>query len=527
MNLEESNEFVEKMEKNNKNKRTVIMLLVSCAVLIAILFITINYIKIQDSLKLKMYVNNQEVGISSTLLVQDGETQYMDIRGLANLLGYSYQKGEYKKYNEDETSCYLRNNYEIVSMVADSDIATKYIINEQSETENNTEDTSETESDGSFNIVVDSANETFETFSLTDSVKYINNRLYVPYSEIARLFNVQFDVSSPNRIKINTIDNLIPSVSQIAGKLKYTEISNIYENLTAIMDNMLVVGKGTGKDKVYGVISLEDGHEIISLKYQKIVYMQNTKEFLVTAEDSVGIIDSEGKTIIKPTSYDSISRLDEPNKLYLVQKDDKYGVLNGSGEVIVYPEYDSIGIPDEEEFKEEDIRNYNLLFDECIPVESNGKYGLIDIEGNERLKCVYDTLGYLANATIIANGSNNTSSQNTTSTAYASTEEYESLLTIPESVGIKGVIINLNGLYGIYDVEAKRIIIPCACTKIYPKVRAGVRKYYLEYNDQEIELEEYLEQQGLKSIGNNSNSQVEQEDNINQEDDYEETENEE
>lgn len=512
MNLEESNDFVEKMEKNNKKKRTVIMLLVVCAVLIAILFVIISYIKIQDSLELKMYVNNQEIGISSTLLVEDEDIQYMDIRSLANLLGYSYQNGEYKKYNEDETSCYLKNNYEIVSIVADSHTASKYIIND----ENTTEQTDDSQASTN-NIVVDSANETMETFVLTYPVKYINDRLYIPFSEIARLFNVQFDASSQNRIRINTLEALIPTVSQIATNLKYTEISNTYENLTAIVDNMLVVGKSSGTDKVYGVVSLTDGHEIISLKYQKIVYMQNTKEFLVTAEDSVGIINSEGKTIIKPTAYDSISRLDEPNKLYLVQRDNKYGVLNGKGDVIIYPEYDSIGIPDEKEFDEEEIRNFNLLFDECIPVESNGKYGLMDIDGNERLKCVYDTLGYLANAAIISNNSTNTTSQNTTSTSYASVNEYESLLTIPESVGIKGIIINLNGLYGIYDVEAKRIIIPCACTKIYPKTRGGVKRYYLEYNNQEIELEEYLEQMGLKSIENNSSTQNEQEEDVEQE----------
>lgn len=532
MNFEESNSFVERMEKNNKNKKTVLTVLGVCAVLIIVLIAIISYISYKDSLQLKMYVDDTQVPISSTLLMQDNGQTYMNIRELANLLGYSYQKGEYKNYTEDSNSCYLRSDYEIASMTADSDTVTKYILNENVSTRNDEDENvtkeelitvDNTTGETTVNIAVESENETTETLTITEPIKYINNELYVPFSELPRIFNVQLNLSEENRIRIYSLKSLIQSAMQIAGRLGYSEVSNSYENLTAMVDNMLVVGNGTN----YGVVSLADGQEIISLKYEKMVYMQNTKEFLVTAEDSVGIVASDGTTIIKPTEYDNISILDEFNKLYLVEKDGKYGVLNEDGETVVYAEYDSIGVENKEEFQEENIRNYNLLFDECIPVNLNGKVGIIDVEGNEKLKCVYDSLGYVANAatssdaqnsnnrntTVSNNEDDEDEEENTTNTNSVSTsqtsivDEHDSVLTIPESVGIKGIVVNLNGQYGIYDVSAQRLLTPCVFAKIYSKTKSGVTTYYLEENGTEIELESYLEVNGLKNSDSNRTTQ--------------------
>lgn len=545
MNLEESNSYVEQMEKNNKNKKTVLTVLIICAIIMVILIALMSYIKFQDSLKLKMYVDDKQVTISSTLLLEENGQNYMNIGELASMLGYSYHKGEYKNYTEDANSCYLKSPYEIISMTADSETVTKYILNEmgkttvdkESDTQNTVNETDtqlivvdNTTNEQRLNILVESENETAETLAITEPIKYMNDELYVSFAELPRIFNVQLDLSEKNRIRINSFERLVLAATQIATNLGYTEVSNSYENLTAMIDNMLVVGDGTN----FGVISLEDGKEIISLKYEKMVYMQNTQEFLVTAEDSVGMIAKDGTTIIKPTEYENISILDELHKLYLVEKDDKYGVLNKDGDTVVYAEYDSIGVENKDEFKNENIRNYNLLFDECIPVNVAGKVGIIDVEGNEKLKCVYDSLGYVANSTTTTkkenantgsseedeedeNTTNKTNTTNTTNTVENSKttqiNEHDSVLTIPESTGIKGIVVNLNGLYGIYDAEAKRLIIPCACTKIYSKTRSGVTTYYLEYDEQELELESYLEQNNLKSIDTSALQENQQEEN--------------
>lgn len=527
MNFEESNQFVEQMEKNNKNKKTVLTVLIICAVLVVILFGIIGYIRGKDAALLKMYVDDKQVKIYSSLLLQkeDG-TQYMSVRELAELLGYSYQKGEYKNYTEDAQSCYLRTPYEIVSMSANSNTVTKYILNENARTSTGEQVSKdlilvdEETKNQSINIVVDSENETEEIFSIDQPIEYVNNELYVPFTELAKIFSVHLNMAQANRIRIYSIPGMVQTITKFAENAGYSEVSNIYENLMAMADNMLVVGDGAK----YGVISLKDGKEVISLKYDKIVYRQNTEEFFVTAEESVGIVDASGNTIIKPTAYDNIASLDELQKLYLVEKNDKFGVVNHEGNTIVYAEYDSIGIENKEEFAGEDIRNFNLLFEECIPVYNNDKVGIIDVDGEERLKCVYDSLGYVANDTTSKDDENdrnikpNTSSRddeeeenttNTTNTSMnqtASVEAHESVLTIPESVGIKGIVVKQDN-YGIFDAEAKRLIVPCVYSKIYAKTRAGVTKYYLEYDEQEIDLEQFLQENDLVSVSTENSTE--------------------
>ncbi len=384
MNLEESNSFVERMEKNNKNKKTVLTVLIICAILIAILVGLIVYMKYQDSLKQKVFVNNKQVDFSEDFLKEQGTINYINIRELSNMLGYSYQKGEYKNYTEDVNSCYLRTPYEVVSMIAGENTVTKYILNEKVESIDEAKEDENTVSselivtneagEQTLNIVVNSEHEAQETVYIDEPIKSIGGELYMPYSEVPRMFNVSLDVSEANRVRIYSLESLAVSAAQYAQKAGYSEVSNIYENLTAIADGMIVVGDGRN----FGVVDVETGKELISLKYEKIVYMQNTSEFLVTAEGSVGIVSKEGNTIIKPTEYENITILDEINKLYMVEKDKKFGVLNGDGDTVVYCEYDSIGVENGEDFRKEGIRNFNLLFDEFIPVNVGGKTGLVD-----------------------------------------------------------------------------------------------------------------------------------------------------
>ena len=528
MNFEESNEFVEEMERKTKNKKTIMTVIIGCIVAIVVLIGLIFYIKYQDSKKQKMYINNKEVKITSNLLLtQEGKT-YINIKQLANMLGYSYQKGEYKKYNEDEKSCYLRSNYEIASMSADSTVVTKYILNNKSDSEEDEEDEEkkdeEDQNQTQNNVTVHSENETQETFYITDTIIYKNNELYIPFSEVQRIFNVQLNLSQTNRIKIYSLEFLIANAQEYAKQLGYPRASDVYENMTALIDNMLVVIDDSNN---YGVVSLADTSEIISLKYEDIVYMQNTKEFLVTAEGSVGIVSSTGETIIKPTEYDNIANLDELSKLYLVAKNNKYGVVDGEGNIVVHPEFDAIGLENKDYFMNENIHNFSLIYDDCIPVYSNGKVGIVTKDGEEGIKCVYDSLGFVANESEESTStkkkneedssedveteeeqSNTTKTKNTTKVK--SIDGATNVLTIPESLGIKGIVVK-KGLYGIYDVTTKRLIVPCAYSKIYSKTKSGVTKYYLEYNGQQMELESYLEENNLKNIDtNNSQDEVEE-----------------
>ena len=57
------------------------------------------------------------------------------------------------------------------------------------------------------------------------------------------------------------------------------------------------------------------------------------------------------------------------------------------------------------------------------------------------------------------------------------------------------------------DTNVKKLIIPCACTRIYSTTMAGTTTYYMEFNGEQMELNNYLVTYDLKSVGkSNSNT---------------------
>lgn len=479
MNLEESDKFMEAQRQTEKKKKIVLASIVLCGILVALLVIFIIYIQYQDSLQLKLYIDGTQKSISSSLFTVQDDINYVNVREFSQMLGYTYTKGEYQKYNENQDSCYIDNDLEVVAMTADSDILTKYI---------QVENSAILSASGPYGmeIQVKSENGKFNSFSLENPVKLINGQLYMPFDILRDVYNVSVNTSEKNRIRIYTLPVLFQNAIKTAGQLGYGTISGIYENIRAIPYNLIVVGN----DGLYGVVDLsQKGQEILSVKYENLEFIQNSEEFFMNAGSTVGLLDRNGKTIIKPMEYDEISILDEVKQLYLVKKDRKYGVLNRKGDIVVHVDYDRIGLKNIADFGNniENVRNTNLLFDECIIVGADSKYGMFDLNGKELLKTNYETFGY--------------------TTTSSDTSGEASVLILPEETGIRGIVICYDGLYGIYDVNVKNLIIPCACSRIYSITRAGKTTYYMEFNGEQMELNNYLVTYDLKSVGK-ANSQV-------------------
>ena len=133
-----------------------------------------------------------------------------------------------------------------------------------------------------------------------------------------------------------------------------------------------------------------------------------------------------------------------------------------------------------------------VLFERFIPiVDEHGKYGLYNIEGVEALKPVYDSLGYV------------------TLEDSKSTRELN-VLSIPAEIGIKGLVVKLNGYYGVYDMTTESLCIPCVFEKIYAETKNGITTYYLqEPNSNPVSLELFIEQNGLRNVDEDGNSLVE------------------
>ncbi len=495
MNLNESDEYKVKIEKNLRHRRGVAYSIGLCAVLVGLLIVLIYVIQYQDSVTMKYFVNDRQVasleGVIKDLSQKSGEHDYyFDIQSIEQLVygDQHYKQGEYKKYNENIDSCYIENPCEIIAITAEKNYYTKY-----------TQITSDVTIAG-FPITSKTNNGYSEDFFIEKPVKLIDNRLYVSMDDVGTMFNIQINWDNPYRFKLYTMDVIVESAKPIVARAGYQNLSGYFENLKAILDGYAIVSDPQNPE-LFGVLSLSTGTEILGTKYKDIRYVQNLKEFYLTAENgTMGLADSTGTPFIPVQSnYTSISILDEQKRLYLVGKDRQYGVVDKKGQEIIFVEYDQLGI-DISKFEYDDLTNGNLLFEKCIPffkkeadkttitninskdnTNIKGTYGLLDLDGNVIPDISCDSFGYIS----LNSSSNSTRDRST--------------LIIPESMGIKGIIYNRGDRYGIYIVDGNENTpnIPASFAKIYVAIKDGQKDYYLETIDnQTIRLADYLADNG-------------------------------
>lgn len=476
MNFEESDSFKGELERNARSRKNVVISLAFCAFLIVCLLVLIAFLRYQDSITEKLFVDGKQVGIPKGFYKMiDGEI-YVDLKLMGALVGYDYTKGVYKEFNENNDSCYMKNDFELIAVTAGADKYAKYL-----------NATNPKATIGTIKKVgTKNPNEYKETFNLEKPVKFEDGNLYLNKNSISEMFNVKVDWKE-YRINFYTLNYLEGYAAKTLKKLGLIDLDPNYENLKALNYNFMIVGNGDkqGKSDLYGVYDLSTGKEIISMKYDDIVFVQNTQDFYITAANgTVGIFDKEGNTVIAPSEFEKISLLDQENKLYLVEKNGEYGVLDRTGEILIYAEYDAVGI-DIEKFIPEEIDNGLLFFDKCIPVRKDGKYGLYSIDGKRLLDTTYDGFGYKSPVKTTSSGSE------------------QSSILIPSYVGVNGIVVNLDDKFGIFDVNTNELIIPIVCDKIYSIKIEGERSYYVSYMGNELELSQYLKDNNLNNVNEN------------------------
>lgn len=487
MNLEESNKVYEKNKQKSAKKQIIMGGIVLCAIIIVICIVGIVYLNNKEANRFKNILDGKEIEISQNFIVNDENgIKYVNIRQLSELVGYNYNQGDYIEVNEDKNSCYIENKYEVVNFKVDENIFDKYIKNdinnvveevenEQQEQEKQPQQQEQQLDEEQIVYTVKSEDKEKETFTIENPVKMINEQIYIPLDSVNVSCNTIISIKEKS-LEINSLDYLVKFMKEkIAKNEKYEEISNVYENARAIPNDMLVVRK----NNLYGVISLETGESILSNKYNEIKYVQNENRFYVYIDSKVGILDAQGNTIISPKEYDSIKVFDEERKWFLIEAKGKYGILSENGEFILHPDLDAIGVSDVENYNVDNLKNKNIWFDKFVAVKKGEKYGLYDTENKEflvdleKVEECYDNFGY-----------------ETTST---DTAGEESLLIVPKETGVEGIVVNVNGMYGIYDINLKGLAIPCACTRMYYITNNGVSTYYMEFNGELLEMREYFE----------------------------------
>lgn len=244
---------------------------------------------------------------------------------------------------------------------------------------NETETTSFYLNSDTISKVAPNSNEDYENITISEPVVMINTKLYVISDGFTVAFNSLFNYNqATNTITIQTLPNLIEAYSAAIENYGYSNLSEEFNNQKALIYGMIVASKETtGK---FGVVS-NAGNEIISPRYNSIKFVESSREFIITnSSEKVGIAYNNGKTKIT-VSYDEIKVIDSTLGLYLVKSNNKYGIIDSSENFIVHIEYDQIGI-DTSSFPADNIKNQYILYDNIIPAKLNGKWQLLDIQGN-------------------------------------------------------------------------------------------------------------------------------------------------
>ena len=486
--MDEFRRMTPEEEQQFRKRKTLKSAIIVCLIILAVLIVLMLILQSKDAKTFKLFVdsNPNPIPVSGAFIISENGETYIAAEEFSNIIGYRYRKGSYGAFSQNEdNAAYMQNDYEVASFSAGSNVLKKYIDVDSGLDPNST------------GITVLSPDGYSETTTLSLDIIEENGIIYLPVKCLPDICNTLATFKG-NHLYVYTLPHLILIAQSKAVEYKYDTISGDYENLRALPYGMMVVMDNDN----YGVVGLynKDDYNIPD-QYDKIVFNQNVKEFLVTRGNKVGILDAEGKSVIDiDKNYEEISVLSDRLGLYLVSEDEHKGVLNRDGKEIVYPEFDSVGITEElidkYKIKTDDI--IYIPYDTMIIARDGVKYGVYDIEDGLKLQPTYSGVGCDPQEIY-----SNLPETDEEESGIEEIEDAERVLLIDieleDGTGIKGIVMKsyvsaMGGdRYGIYDSITGRLIIPCACTQIYQITKDGRTKYYMEFNGEQLELVEYIE----------------------------------
>lgn len=484
--MDEFRRMTPEEEQQFRKRKTLKSAIVVCLIILAVLIVLMLILQSKDAKTFKLFVDDNQVQVSGMFIIVEDDEYYVAAEEFSNLIGYRYRKGNYGAFSQnEENAAYMQNDYEVAAFSADSNVLKKYIDVDSGLDPNST------------GITVLSPDGYSETTTLSLNIIEKNGTIYLPVECLPDICNT-LPMFKGNQLHVYTLPYLIVAAQSKAAEYKYDTISGDYENLRALPYGMMVVMDNDN----YGVVGLYNRDDYnIPDQYDKILFNQNVKEFLVTKGNKVGILNAEGKSVIDiDKNYEEISVLSDRLGLYLVSVDEQMGVLNRNGKEIVYPEFDSVGITEElidkYKLKTDDI--IYIPYDTMIIARDGVKYGIYDIEDGQKLPPSYSGVG--CDPQEIYESLPDTDEEESD---IEEIEDAEKVLLVDieleDGTGIKGIVMKsyvsaMGGeRYGIYDSITGRLIIPCACTQIYQITKDGRTKYYMEFNGEQLELIEYIE----------------------------------
>lgn len=200
--------------------------------------------------------------------------------------------------------------------------------------------------------------------------------LSVEYDEIGAVKGIENALT----IKQEEKYGIASDDGKIVIKPEYKEITNLGK------DNKsgYIVQDNTGK---YGVVDYSN-NKILECKYDAIEKKSGNNMYVVTESGNIKVVDKSGKDILTK-GFDSIFQISESvgdNAGVIFEKNNKYGYMKETGEILIDASYEKL---------QESKAGYLIA-------KENEKYGVIDLEKNEKIPFDYTIITYSKEAAIYA-----------------------------------------------------------------------------------------------------------------------------
>lgn len=448
------------LEEKKKVKKIGTGLIAAIVVVIILIIGVVVAISYYQSKQLGIYIDGMTYAISnSTIIVEDSGKVYISIKEISKSLGYTYYNGTYGSASEDTKKGFVQTNTdeEVVSFEMNSKKIYKILLNDNAK------------------------NNEYDYLYIDEPIKYVNGNLYTTLDGMKRIFNVDISYNQEtNKVSIYTLNYLDQYYTTGIANWGYNQIDERFYNLKAIPNGMIIVRNDSGK---FGVIDLQ-GNIIMGAKYTDITYIEATNEFLVENNSKVGIVNNLGRTKIQ-LEYDELKLLDNDLGLYIAKLNNKYGVINKQGAIVIYLEYDEIGI-DKTQFKDTEITNPYLLYNNCIPVYKDKKCGIYSTTGKLLVPIEYDSIGCIV-----------TSSQNSSANNAILLSDYEAII-IGKNVEKEN---ETKKIYAVVNARGEFLVqFGSNIDSIYYITENGEDIYQIEVNGQKGKLDEVFKANGIEKV---------------------------
>lgn len=362
--LNQNYNYNSKPQKSTASK-IVMALLIICILLAIIIVILMFYLKKTEVQERKLQINGAEVAMQEGFMVSDSNgKEYINLKSLSEMLEYKYNNGEFQKYAEDRTKCYIDTGNEIVGFSSDSSVIYK-----------TTEDSK-----------ID-----YEYYNLENNIIMHQEQLYIATEDIIKALNITYEIANGNIIIINTPKHIAGTHSEELRNANYT-ITSDERNMKAMAYGMLPVKR----DNLWGVLNTNH-QEIIGNKYRTMLFDAYNMNYIVSNErNQYGIITPDGNVQVA-LKYDSLVVINHEPLLYKVSQNNKYGIMKKDGTLLTELEYDKIGYDAEPQNKINQtliIPDFDGKTGKTILVYKDRKYGLIYLSnGQPFIECtIFDKI---------------------------------------------------------------------------------------------------------------------------------------